>query len=69
MPKTHLKAQEAWDKITTDIQQKLLDNVFCVNCGVTTIVDYTLKLPKHGLTLEGKCKKCSGDVARVIESS
>jgi hypothetical protein len=34
---------------------------------LTTIVDYTVEEEEYGLILKGKCKKCGGPVARVIE--
>ena len=30
----------------------------CSDCGVTTIVEYTLNNDKVGAILKGKCKKC-----------
>ena len=44
------------------------DNVFCSNCYVTTIVDYTMSDEKHGIVIKGKCKKCGKAVARVVEN-
>jgi len=69
MSKTHLKAKQEWDKIPGEFQLKILNNIFCNNCGNTTIVDYEMSLLKYGLTLKGKCIKCNNDVARVIENN
>lgn len=52
-----------------DIQEKLLDNVFCGKCGVTTIVDNSMTDDQYGILLQGKCKKCGGAVARLIEDN
>ncbi|MFZ4453615.1 hypothetical protein [Salibacterium aidingense] len=60
-------AHRKWFRIPKDIQQLLLQNVFCVNCGETTIVDFELKDEKNGVLLEGSCKTCGGDVARLVE--
>lgn len=57
-----------WNGIPEDIRHKLIDNVWCVNCsGVTTITDFKGQIEKGDLVLYGKCKKCEGEVVRVIE--
>lgn len=61
------KAMQKWNEIPKDMQQRLIDNVFCVNCTVTTVVDYEIKNDKYGIKLIGKCKKCGEPVVRVIE--
>jgi len=61
------KAAQKWKKIPKNIQELLVNNVFCINCGMTTIVDYTIHNDKFGILLKGKCKKCGKDVARMIE--
>ena len=64
---TDIKAVKKWAKISPDIQQMLINNVFCSKCGVTTIVDYALHNDRFGVVLKGKCKKCGGDIARFVE--
>jgi len=64
-----LKAAQKWNKIPKDIQEKLLDNVFCGKCGITTIIDYSMTNDQYGILLQGKCKKCGGVVARLIEDN
>lgn len=61
------KAVKKWKKIPKEIQELLVNSVFCINCGVTTIVDYTIINDKFGVLLKGKCKKCGIDVARMVE--
>jgi len=62
------EAVQKWNKIPKDIQQKLLNNVWCGGClGNCTIVDYTMINEDFGLVLRGKCKNCGGGVARVLE--
>ena len=61
------KAAQKWNKLSKNIQELLLNNVFCSNCGVTTIVEYSMHNDKFGILLKGKCKKCGEDVARLIE--
>ncbi|MFC4025253.1 hypothetical protein ACFOUV_15765 [Oceanobacillus longus] len=63
------EAARKWSKIPRDTQELLLNNVFCSNCFETTIVDYTLHNNENGVLLKGKCKKCGGDVARVVEDA
>ena len=67
MSKTDFSALQKWNKISKDMQRKILDNVFCSNCYVTTIVDYTMSDEKHGIVIRGKCKKCGKDIARVVD--
>ena len=64
---TDIKAANKWANIQPDIQQKIINNVFCSRCGVTTIVDYSITADKYGILLKGKCKTCGKDVARLIE--
>ena len=61
------KAAHKWSKIPKFMQERLLSNVFCSVCGVTTIVDFSMHNDKFGIVLKGKCKKCGKDVARMIE--
>lgn len=67
MSVTDLEAVRKWKRIPKEIQQKLINNVFCRNCFTTTIVDYVIVNKEQGIVLQGKCKTCGGDVARMIE--
>ena len=60
-------AAQKWNKIPKNVQDMLISNVFCSNCGVTTIVDYSMQNDKFGILLKGKCKKCGRDVGRLVE--
>jgi hypothetical protein len=64
-----ITALRKWNSIPEDIRKKLLQNVYCVSCGVTTIAQgYTITYKKGlGIQLNGKCSKCGQDVSRVIE--
>lgn len=62
------KAAQKWAKVPKNIQQLIISNVFCSNCGVTTIVNYTLHDDKYGVLIKGKCKKCGNDVARFVDN-
>ena len=60
-------AMRKWTSIPLHFRQKILDNVYCVNCGGTSIVDYLIESHTLGIVLTGKCKKCGGVVTRCIE--
>lgn len=64
---TDIKALKKWAKVPPEVQQKILSNVFCSKCKVTTIVDYSLHDDRFGIALKGKCKKCGALVARFVE--
>lgn len=64
-----IAAVKKWNKILPDIQQLLINNVYCSKCGVTTIIDYSIHNDRFGILLKGKCKKCGKEVARLIEES
>ncbi|GEL76748.1 hypothetical protein [Tenuibacillus multivorans] len=68
MSVSDFNAAKKWSKIPKNLQDKLIDNVFCSSClDVTTIIDYSIKDDDHGIVLKGKCKTCKGNVARFIE--
>lgn len=62
------KAKKMWDAIPTDIQDKILANVFCGQClKAVQMVDYTGAVKKGMVVLTGKCSICGGTVARVLD--
>ena len=61
------KANQKWAKIPKNIQGLIVRNVFCSECGVTTIIEYTLHSDKFGVLLKGKCYKCGAAIARLVE--
>ncbi|AZN39814.1 hypothetical protein [Paenibacillus albus] len=66
---TSIQALQTWKAIPEQHREKLVRNVFCGKCGgAVEIVDYSIKKEKHGLLLRGKCRTCSGPVARVVEN-
>lgn len=67
MSVSDFKAIGKWNGIPKNVQKMLLNNVFCSNCGVTTIIEYSLLNDKLGILLKGKCKKCGSEVARLVE--
>lgn len=64
-----IEAIREWNRIPEEMRKRLLQNVYCGNCGVTTIAPgYTITKEKGlGILLNGKCLKCGHDVCRVIE--
>ncbi len=63
------KAKTIWEAIASDIQIKILNNVWCVHCRkVSSIGNLAGKIESGMLVLRGTCTKCGGDVARVIEN-
>lgn len=48
-------------------EEALLNNVFCSNCKLTSIVDYATVSDAHGIVLKGKCAKCCGAATRYLE--
>ena len=50
------------------IMKQMLESVFCPVCGNgTTIIDFRGRMKGCDLILIGKCKKCWGDVERLID--
>jgi len=46
----------------------ILNSVWCTRCrNMTRITKITAKVDSGMLVLTGKCTRCGGDVARVIE--
>ncbi|WNQ12321.1 hypothetical protein MJA45_04540 [Paenibacillus aurantius] len=64
---TSLEGMKRWREVQPDVQERFLSNVFCGNCGVVRIKDYTVQLMPYGIVLEGVCSTCSRKVARVVE--
>ena len=68
MIKISNNAMRQWNQIPTNIQAKILNNVYCLNCSDTVrIKDFILNLDKSkDLILKGKCSNCNCNVARLI---
>jgi hypothetical protein len=56
-----------WDSMTDGDKKMLLDNVYCLNCGITTIENFEGKIKGGDLVLTGVCAKCGKKVARLID--
>ena len=65
---TNMEAFQKWEQLPKELKKKIIDNVFCSECLVTTIIDYNITLTKDGFVLlKGKCVKCRSDIARVVD--
>jgi Domain of unknown function (DUF5679) len=65
-----LKAELLWSTIPAWAKDKILKNVFCVQCRTSVeIVDYTKKERRGDLILKGRCGVCGHEVVRVVETS
>ncbi len=63
------KAKKIWEAIDSDIRIRLLNNVWCGNCGkMSSIGNLSGKVESGMLVLRGNCTKCGSNVARVIEN-
>ena len=68
LPKFTAEARKRWDHIPPSDKTELLDNVWCGECKSGTSMQLREgTLSGLCLVLHGTCKKCGGEVARVIE--
>jgi len=67
-PKLNGSAKKRWDELSSDTRKAIMDFVWCTRCrSGTTMQVREGKMSGRSLVLHGICKKCSGEVARVIE--
>lgn len=68
MTKFTKESMNKWNQIPSDIQVKLLLNVYCSKCKDTIkIIDFEAFMDSSDLILRGKCERCSSNVSRLIE--
>lgn len=68
MPKLTKDAKRRWDQIPESVRKELLDSVWCSKCSTATAMQLREgKMVGRSLVLQGTCKKCAGEAARVIE--
>ena len=61
-------AKRRWSELDRNFRVRVLNSVWCVRCSDSTvIVDYSGKIDRGDLILQGKCIACHGPVARLIE--
>ncbi len=51
-----------------EFREKVINKVYCSNCGVIKIVDYVIIEKDDGILLVGACDKCGKEVARLLEN-
>ncbi|MCL4546428.1 MAG: hypothetical protein M1576_01640 [Deltaproteobacteria bacterium] len=63
------KVMQKWLNLSEELKQKLINNVVCSVCGMTTIIDYIVVPNEYycDVVLKGKCKHCGKEVARLVE--
>lgn len=62
-------AIKIWQAIPADIRLKILNNVWCVQCKKMAVIGKVRGNVESGLLmLRGRCARCGGEVARVIEN-
>jgi hypothetical protein len=65
-----VKAEILWGTIPAWAKDKILKNVFCVQCRTSVeIVDYIKKERRGDLILKGRCAVCGYEVVHVVEPS
>ena len=70
LPNFTAPARRRWESIPAHILQRLLANVWCVQCHhEVMITNFSGTIKGGDLLLVGKCAECHGDVARVIEAA
>ncbi|MBN1363878.1 MAG: hypothetical protein JW976_03645 [Syntrophaceae bacterium] len=69
LPKFTSFAKKRWHQIPEMIRKDLMNNVWCGRCRSETSMQLREGvLEQRSLVLRGTCKRCGGEVARVIES-
>ena len=63
----HPTAEEKWNKLSDDFKEKVLNNTYCIRCGISQIKDFTIHQEPIGIVLRGKCTECDSKVVRAIE--
>ena len=63
-----LRAEKLWRSIPKNIQQQILDAVWCGQCrSGQRIKDWKLGLEDDMVVIGGKCSVCTGDCVRVLD--
>jgi len=68
LPKLTPPAKKRWEKIPERVRKDILENTWCPQCR--TMVTLLLSegyMSGRSLVLQGTCKKCGSDAARVVE--
>ena len=69
LPNLSTPAKKRWKQIPEMLRKDIVNNVWCTKCCTGTSMQLregTMK--KRSLVLRGVCKRCGGEVARVVEA-
>ena len=65
-----MQAAILWSMVPKEAKERILKNVFCVQCeGPAEMVNFKGREKKGDLVLTGACAKCGHKVVRVLETS
>ena len=63
-----INAKMEWKVIPADVQNMVLNNAFCHNCGLASFnPGYIIRKDKYSLIIEGTCSKCGERIVRVVD--
>lgn len=70
MQKLSTEAKRRWSQVPESFRKEILDSVWCSHCKTGTPMQLRDgKMSGRSLILQGTCKNCGGEAARVIEPS
>jgi len=68
LPGFSAPALRAWDTLAAEMRIRILNNVWCGGCCAgTSIALKSARVSGSDLILRGRCTRCGGPVARVVE--
>ena len=63
-----INATREWQAIPANVQDIVLNNAFCHNCGLASFnPGYIIRKDKYSLIIEGTCSKCGERIVRVVD--
>jgi len=67
-PKLTGAAKKRWNQVPERVRKDIMDCVWCTRCRAGTPIEFREgKMSGRSLVLHGTCKKCGGEISRVIE--
>jgi hypothetical protein len=67
-PKLTGGAKKRWDQVPGRVRKDIMDCVWCSRCWAGTPMQFQEgEMSGRSLVLHGTCKKCGGEISRVIE--
>ena len=62
------QARKRWESVPNRVREKILESVWCVNCSMGTPMELRAgRMEDECVILDGTCRICGHDVARLIE--